>query len=172
MRQPSRCRVGVPRAQGRRGRAPWTAAGLRCLPRPWSLTARGADCSACRRDGDGRHVPSLWAIVEGRRSMPQAQPACLEHRTPGEGGRAHDTGLTPGREGPFRASPMMRWVDARTSKVTAVREPEAIPWRSWSPVCGHHDAIAGMPGVAEAASHQPFSVDQPAAMPSHPGAGY
>jgi hypothetical protein len=56
-------------------------------------------------------------------------------------------------------------------RFAAVRERGDLTRRSSSLVSDDHDAIAGIPEGAEAVRHQPFSVEQPAAMHGRPASG-
>src|SRR5215831_1891408 len=94
-------------------------------------------------------------------------------RTPRPGAQwsTPDTGSLPEQGGPIQTSQVMRWVDARTSGLAAMRECGDITCRSASSVRGDHVAIAGIPSGAEGERYQPFSVVPQAGMNGYPAAG-
>jgi hypothetical protein len=85
------------------------------------------------------------ATVEACRALPHGQLDFMEHHTSSQRGRCPDVGLTPARGGPFRASQVIRQVDARTSGLAEVRERGDVTRRFSSPVSSDHGAIAGVP---------------------------
>jgi hypothetical protein len=91
--------------------------------------------------------PTYWEATFGWEASlcTPWSPECIDNCAQGQGSRAHDTGLTPGRGGPLRASQMMSRFETSTSRVAAVRGNGDITRRSASPVNGDHDASAGMP---------------------------
>jgi hypothetical protein len=93
--------------------------------------------------------PTWEGAVGSRLSMYHVQLECMENRAQNQGGRSHDPGLTRGRGGPFRASKVMTRVDARPSRVAAVRERGDITRRSASPVSGQ--TCSEHPGSAQRA---------------------